>query len=267
MAKWVLSFVGLLAFAAGPAAADVFIVADIFKFKDIVVFEEIDIYKDVYVNVLVDSFPDSVAESDAIVNQTNELNYACENCAEKRDTIIDSANFNSGIATVNQAAGNNNNQGSAISIAIDVLKDAPPGEGTDSFAEAQAAAQQSNLDNRIEAVNLLFRDAIIERSVNDNIGVVHVNQAAGNNNNQLNELAIALGLSGAGVALAEADLGQFNSGNTNWESDDGIPSPVGINKLALINDSVNRNTGVIGVNQTAGNMANQANVVAFAAAE
>jgi hypothetical protein len=30
---------------------------------------------------------------------------------------------------------------------------------------------------------------------------------------------------------------------------------------------VNGNTGVIGVNQTAGNMANQANVVAFATAE
>jgi hypothetical protein len=35
-------------------------------------------------------------------------------------------------------------------------------------------------------------------------------------------------------------------------------------KAATINGSVNGNAGVIGVNQTAGNMANQANVVSFA---
>jgi hypothetical protein len=96
-----------------------------------------------------------------------------------------------------------------------------------------------------------------------------VNQATGNNNNQANGLAIAVGLRpGGGVAIAEADLGQFNTYNTVLESNDagGSDAQVGINKSATITGSVNDNTGVIGVNQTVGNMANQANIVAIAAA-
>jgi hypothetical protein len=267
MSRWLLSFAVLLAFTAGPALATVDVLANIDKTKTVDVLEFINIRKDIFIDVDVPVLPTSAAEAEAIINQDNFVNEACENCAEKQDTIRDSANDNSGVITVNQAAGNNNNQGSAIAIAVDTrIEQNGNTDGEDSFAEAQASAQQTNSDSLVEAVNLIFRDTLIENSINNNTGVVHVNQSAGNTNNQANELAIALGLSGAGVALSEAALGQFNAFNTVFESDqDG--ANIGINKTATIYESVNGNSGVVGVNQTSGNLANQANVVAIAAAQ
>jgi hypothetical protein len=288
----------LLAFAATPAIAEVHVFATIDKYKDIFVTEDITITKNITVTADVTSTPNSVAEASSIVNQVNTRNSACENCAEKLDTIINSLNTNSGISVLNQSAGNNNNQQSSIAVAVDLGGGGgtpPTPDPTDtSFANAQASAEQQNgaiynivrdgetdmlleailVDgegNTVHAVNLVFRNALIQDSINSNSGVVHVNQATGNNNNQANQLAIAVGLRpGGGVAIAEADLGQFNSHNTVLESNDSgdaqTPAQVGINKSATLTNSVNNNTGVIGVNQTVGNMANQANVVAIAAA-
>jgi hypothetical protein len=271
MHRWVLS-VALFAFVAAPAAADGDLYWTVYKDKDIYVSEWITINKNIDIDVDVDVDADSVAEALALLNQNNEYNKACDNCAEKRDTIDGSVNDNSGIVSVNQAAGNNNNQGDAIAIAIDDTSggggDIPP-DAEDSFADSQAHVEQNNRYNDIDAVNLAFRDALITGSINGNSGVIHVNQATGNNNNQGNALSVALGLQGTGVALAEADLAQDNYLNENYESDsqghrDG--DPIGINKTATITGSINDNSGVIGVNQTAGNMANQANVVSVAAA-
>jgi hypothetical protein len=287
----------LLALAA-PASATVNVFATIDKTKDITVLEHIIINKQIQVIARVVSTPTSVAEAAVIINQDNRANRACENCAEKIDNITNSITANSGIVVTNQAAGSNNNQGSSIAIAVDFggggETPPPPGDpGDTSFANAQASVEQQNghpvlplaelpgnfntvpeprccdLGNHIDAVNLVFRNALITGSINSNTGVVHVNQSVGNNNNQANGLAIAVGLRpGGGVAIAEADLGQFNTCNVNLESNEsnGNGLQVGINKDATITGSVNANTGVIGVNQTAGNMANQANVVAFAAA-
>jgi hypothetical protein len=152
-------------------------------------------------------------------------------------------------------------------VAVDVEVGDGNGGGTDhGFGHAQAHAEQDNTYNLVDAVNLLFRDSLIDRSINGNLGIVHVNQATGNNNNQANGLAIGVALVGQGVALAEADLGQVNTCNEVYESDSG-GGDFGINKTATIVDSINGNQGVVGVNQTAGNMANQANIVAIAAAQ
>jgi len=294
MHSWVWATGVLLAFAA-PASANVNVFATIDKDKDIFVFENITITKDINVTAVVNSVPTSVAEASAIINQDNIKNRACENCAEKLDTLENSITSNSGIVVSNQSAGNNNNQGSSIAVAVDLGGGgAPPTTPGDdySFANAQASVEQQNgepvpnplngtpmsldtvenccrLGNDVFAVNLVFRTALITGSINSNTGVVHFNQATGSNNNQANALAMAVGLRpDGGVAIAEADLGQFNTCNTVLESNDafGDDVSVGINKSATITGSVNDNTGVIGVNQTVGNMANQANVVAIAAA-
>jgi hypothetical protein len=126
--------------------------------------------------------------------------------------------------------------------------------------------------NLIDAQNLIFRDALISDSLNNNSGVVAVNNSAGNLNNQGNVLSIAFSLAPEGVALAESDLGQFNSWNRVFESDtetqddqgDTVPLGIGINKQANITGSINGNTGVLGVNNASGNMANQANVFSVA---
>ncbi len=271
MRKWVL--VGLavsLALGLATAFADVTVTATITKTKDKRVVETLNKVKTVNLNVLVRPTVDKFSESEAIVNQSNTDNEVCENCAEKRDTILNSGNSNAGVLTINQSAGNMNNQGSAISIAIDEPQppnQTPSGTG---FAEAQASVDQRNglgpdpeegdpaiLPNLVDSINILFREATITSSLNGNTGVVYVNQSPGNMNNQANALSIALSFD-AGVALSEADLGQFNTGNTVLETN--------VTKTATITASVNGNRGVIGVNQAAGNMANQANVVSIAVA-
>jgi len=274
MRKWIiLSLAMWFGIGIGTAYADVTVFATIDKDKDKFVFEQINKDKHVDLFVTVDVNVIKAAESDALVNQRNFANEACENCAEKRDFIENSGNFNSGIVTVNQAAGNMNNQASAVSVAIDVRTTPPVGADVPApdpddrgFAEAQAAADQRNENNLVESVNLLFRDSLISGSFNGNTGVVHVNQAAGNMANQANVLSLAAAFT-PGVALSEADLGQVNTFNTVLESDNGGTVFVGVHKSATITASVNGNTGIIGVNQSSGNMANQANVVSFAATQ
>jgi len=289
-AKWLASASALAlglglatAFVAPPASADVFVTATITKDKDITITETIHITKIVDIDAVVVIVTDKAAESDALVNQTNDLNEACTNCDEKTETTFNSGNSNAGILSVNQAAGNMNNQGNVVSAALDVRVGTPPDGGDEpapseigGFAESQAAAEQDNVLNIVDTINLLFRDSTIQDSYNDNTGIVHANQASGNMNNQANVLSIAVSLLGTNtlpaVALSEADLGQNNTANLNLESDAGdpggdptLPATIGINKTASLIGSVLGNTGIVGINQSAGNMANQANVVALSA--
>ena len=289
------------------AMADVFVVATIDKTKDITVTETITINKNVSAAGLVNVVADKFAEADAIVNQSNHGNRACENCAEKTDQIgstdpsaaaDDSVSGNTGYVSVNQAAGNMNNQGNAVSVAIDsgtfgggTPPPPPPPTGTGQqatggvgFAEANASVEQINGGfnsgegsitsdpNIVDSINIVFRNALITNAINDNTGVVQVNQSPGQMNNQSNVLALAFSERPGGVALAEADLGQFNQNNQSLESDGQqvsgtaiIGDGVGVNKTASITGSINNNIGIVGVNQAAGNMANQANIVSFSA--
>jgi len=284
---------------ANSASADVFVEADITKHKDITVTENITINKTIDLSVTVSIIPEKAAEADGIINQENQSNEACGNCAEKADTIIDSigggtSGQNSGIVNVNQSSGNMNNQGNAVSVAVDFIivpptvpptvpPDVPPpppqqlvGGG---FANSQAHIEQVNgneLDdeegeegNLVDTVNLLFRDALIDNSINGNQGIVNVNQSPGQMNNQANLVSVAVSFAAGGVALSEADLGQVDSGNQAHESASnpvsGADPLIGINKTATIDGSINNNTGIVGVNQASGNMANQANNVSAAA--
>lgn len=273
---------------ATAASADVFVEADINKTKDIDVTETITITKIINLDVAVVVVPTKAAESTGIINQVNDDNEACGNCAEKRDEIIGSignGGQNSGIVNVNQSSGNMNNQGNAVSVAVDFVVIPPttptpndPGDPVDpdgGFAHSQAHIEQVNGEeseegegNLVDTVNLLFRDAVIEASINGNQGIVNVNQSPGSMNNQANLVSLAVSFADGGVALSEADLGQVNSWNDVHESDatpvSGQNPLIGINKNADITGSINNNTGIIGVNQAAGNMANQANNVSAA---
>jgi hypothetical protein len=230
----------------------------------------------ILVSTLVDaratvrSTPEKFAESMVTANQSNADNKACGNCAEKDDLITGSGNNNSGIISLNQASGNNSNQGTIVSVAIDIDSE-DDGDPTDDetpstvgFAHASAAATQSQTNNTIDTVNLIYRDAVINGSLNSNTGLVYANQSSGNMNNQLNTLSLAFSLASSGVALSEAALGQFNAGGRVGESTS-TNSTVGINKLSRITNSLNDNVGIFGVNQSSGNMANQANIVSVAA--
>lgn len=309
-----------LLLGAGPAFADVFVAVDVFKTKDIDIVERIEIAKAVTVNAFYAGAVVKAAESDVIVDQVNLGNEACTNCDEKTDTLVNSGNSNSGVLSINQAAGNMNNQGNVVSAAVDAVVGGgggtppPPPDPADpaGVANSQSALEQENgvwvkfgfdvtvsparpLDERWESdvdfshlfvvaegntvrtVDIIFRDATLQNAVNNNSGIAQVNQSPGNMNNQANSLSLAVSLADNGVALAEADLGQINAGNTVFESDvvgsslecngtcDDVPPAIGINKTATITGSILGNTGIIGVNQSAGNMANQGNNVSFAA--
>lgn len=279
----------LAALLASPAFADGEITASTLQNKTITVTETINFDVQVDSELTVVLAPQKFAESLAVANQSNFGNKACENCAEKQDIIIDSANDNTGILSINQASGNANNQGTLFSAAVDVAlpgfddpppPDAPPPvEGEFGFAEASAAVDQRNgtssatglegEGNIVDTVNILFRDAAISGSFNGNTGLVFANQSAGNFANQVNVLSLAFSLAPSGVALAEADLGQINAQNQVMESDtevdDDAPAAVGIVKAAALTGSFNGNVGVFAANQSVGNMSNQANVLSIAA--
>jgi len=263
---------------AAPALADVNVYADIDKEKTITVIETITITKIVNLTADVTTVGDQAAEALAIANQENADNYACENCAEKQNYILGSVLTNTGITNVNQSVGNMNNQGNITAIAIDL----PPGGGggipeRSGFANAQASVDQKQglvivgyvtdtetgeilgpiyevSPNVVNSINILFRESLIQGSINHNVGVTNVNQAAGQMNNQANATALAVCLDGA-VALSETDLGQYSLGNQVYETF--------TLKTASILGSINENQGVTFVNQTSGNMANQGNALSL----
>jgi hypothetical protein len=282
-----------------PASADVNVFATISKTKDIHITETIAINK--YVNLTVHALGityNAAAEADAIVNQENTHNRVDSSHEQLDVDIADVNNFgidldasiagsitgNTGIVNVNQDVGNMSNQGNEVDLSI-----ATPAVGTGVthtpvLVHAQSEAQQVNQGNAVwhgedpthlhvapgselpvvSLVDGFNEGASITDSINSNIGIVNVNQNAGNNNNQANSEALAVALDLAGVALSEAALGQVNSNPTNQEN--GFPAvfEFGVSKQANMTGSLNGNTGVGGVNQAAGNMANQANIFSLA---
>lgn len=174
------------------------------------------------------------------------------------NTLIgNSFNGNSGIIQGNQDVGNMANQANVVAVAV---SDA----GT-VYSDASSALTQKNSGNTVVSSTWIndqifptvvpTKTAWIQDSINGNSGVMNINQNAGNMNNQFNGVSMAIATE-AVVALSEADLGQFNVGNSVTETN--------TVKFDLIDNSVNGNSGVTTVNQTTGNMNNQATVVSFA---
>jgi len=272
----------LLGLSAIPASADVIVTATLTKDKDVHVFVEILKDKLVFLDATVDLTPFSAAEALAIANVTNTGNSVGQSVEGatpgitnyeiyRRADIGFSVNTNSGIVELNQDVGNMANQGNVLAFTA-VFSE---GETTEipntTYAEAEAWVEQDNTNNTVTHLEdpidgVPFNPnndvlggnrnivATIRNSINGNSGIVGVNQNAGNMANQTNAVAMAVGF-GTVAALSEAALGQENSGNTVTEA--------GVSKLAYVADSITGNQGVVHVNQSAGNMANQSNVFAL----
>jgi hypothetical protein len=286
------SALALALFAATQAAsADVNVFASIQKTKDITITENITITKTV--DILVQAINldyGAAAEADAIVNQENfdnqvdhtqkqltptpgqELdNYGIDLTA----TIDASVNGNLGIVELNQDVGNMANQGNQVALAV-VFPEA--GADPSVVVNSQSEAEQINQNNQVRhledpvdpqtpapTVNFVtppHLEADINNSINGNVGIVNVNQNAGNMNNQANSEALAVGIDLVGVALSEAALGQVNGVHeaTTRENEANTVVEAGVIKSASISGSINGNVGVGGVNQAVGNNANQANI-------
>ncbi len=265
--KRVLQIVGITGaislLMGSQALADVFVTADITKFKDITVTVDVFKQKEVFIFVTQTLFAEGAAEADAIANQSNQENEVTgvDGGAfgiQKAADITNSVNGNQGVVGLNQDTSNMVNQANLVSLAL-----TNTGYGTEeaSLTNSQAEAEQINTANSVTHFEVLDVDLVpdltasIEGSINDNSGVVGVNQNAGNMNNQLNALALAVGL-GSKFALSEASLGQFNTSQ--------FVDEIETVKSNLIMASVNGNSGIVGVNQSTGNMNNQASLVSMA---
>lgn len=266
-----------------PAQASLDLLATITKTKDITVTQNVRIEKNIFIDVFLEREYAGAAEADALSNQLNDRNRVEANLKDRpsgpevdgvtayginRHALIrGSINTNSGIVGVNQDVGNMVNQANVVAVAVTTTPATAPDPtapgGTrriGSVANSQAEADQVNTANEsihreVFSPERIDRSAIIEGSVNGNSGVVGVNQNSGNMNNQLNKLSIAIG-PGAHVALSEAALGQVNANNKVLE--------VGTVRENRISGSANTNAGIVGINQSSGNMNNQAAVVSMA---
>ena len=252
--------VGLGVGLANPAFATVTVTVDVEKDKIIDV--NISITKDVSVTVevTVEQEGDGAAEAQALANVVNQGNVVQLDSMIYDATMVGSVNANTGLTEVNQAVGNMGNQGNLVAVAL--------ADTGNAFADAQAEVDQLN-DNggtsRVEfsVFNATIGDPLdpLEGSVNDNLGVTQVNQDAGYMNNQTNAVAVAAGIASDDddvlVALAEAALGQENV--------DQIYNATTNTHTATITDSINNNTGITQVNQSAGAFGNQGTVVAVGA--
>jgi hypothetical protein len=256
----ILALAALVGAQAVPADAFVAVTALIEKEKDVFVDERITKTKTVTITVDMLKVAVGAAEAQALSNQINAVNFSgpfqegdISMLLEKHVSIVDSVNSNTGIVGVNQDAGNTVNQANVVALALTNSQTA--------VTNAQAEASQFTVFNRSVHEELtvdLSGDltSTIVRSVNGNAGIVGVNQNVGNSNNQTNTVALAVGI-GSLFALSEAALGQVNVGNHVHE--------ISTVKYNTIVDSVNGNTGIVGVNQATGHMNNQASAVSVAA--
>ncbi len=214
--------------------------------------------------VLVASYgiitPEGAAESDVVVKQYNvdqAVDHQHSIFGQPNPLVLDasitgSINGNEGVIQLNQDVGNMVNQGNVASVSITSSETA--------FTDANAAATQYNAGNiSVTTVPLAIdnfnKQALIQDSINGNSGIIHVNQNSGDMNNQLNITSAAFG-EGSVAALADSELGQFNTGNQVFD--------VNTQKRDRILGSVNGNTGIVNVNQSSGKFNNQATMVSFA---
>jgi hypothetical protein len=259
--------------AASPAFADVTATMNVTKDKIVVIEQPTTIIKKVDTVVTYRGTLTDAATAQALVNSSNTGNSVTSSRDNDREdgvnTAGDDANMgivrkalvegsvlrNLGIGQLNQDTGNFANQGNVVSAGLDFGKDA--------FANAEAYAEQLTTGNTVRhrEGSVAPRanppiDAIVRGSFNNNQGVFMGNQNSGNVNSQHNVLALAVADS-AIWALSDAGLNQVNAGNSAFETNSV--------KRDLITGSVNNNTGIVMVNQSVGNMNNQATVVSIAA--
>jgi hypothetical protein len=128
-------------------------------------------------------------------------------------------------------------------------------EDADAVLSSNALAVQNLQANTVTDIAAGHR-AEIDNSFNDSLGVIGVNQSTGGPNNQANVYAASFASADvAALRLNDADVVQRLR-------DNGLTSQVD-SLTAGIHGSFNATSGVVGVNQAAGSLNNQANMVAL----
>ena len=159
--------------------------------------------------------PIAVAQGAAALNQTFlqavRGNVLTEVNVNRLVSLSNSGSGNAGIVDVNQEAGNLNNQANLRAIAV---------LGAEQQLQVlSVSGAQQRVHNQL-TVTGGTRETQIVNSFNNTTGVVGVNQSAGNANQQLNQLAVAIGFAAGSDALAVTDvtLGQVSAENKLTET-------------------------------------------------
>ncbi len=174
-----------------------------------------------------------------------------------------------------------------INIDEDILKDKALFIQVESMimpegaAEAEAVVNAENeiVTNALDSSEVLGLDldASIANSISTNSGITHVNQDVGNFANQGNVVAFALTTGASSVSDAQSWVEQDNDDSSlvQVENDTGTEivdepgkPPIVVVKfdetrVATLDTSVVGNSGIIGVNQNAGDAVNQHNAVSL----
>lgn len=186
------------------------------------------------------------------INDTQESidNYV-NNLGTPNDALLEEAAHNStGNLGANVAAGDNNQQANNVAVANTEA-------GDEAFVFATIDVSQTGRWN--DVVNIgNDNNATLENALYELSGVAGANVAAGANNQQKNDLAMANGESKFGAessyAKAYVDVSQYSTSNDAYN--------LGSDNMAVLNDAVNDISGVVGANVAAGSGNQQSNAVA-----
>jgi len=248
----VLMAISLMALAV-PALADCDLdfTVDVTKTATVDKYVSIDKYFTFVVTAYID--PDALAECDVFKCDLNEHNKVDSYLGTYTDDLTCSFNNFTGIGQANQAAGYGNNQGNIVAAAI---------VSTDKKVAAmtEVAVEQKSYFNTLYS-ELDYSFDTISGSFKEFTGIGQANQSAGHMNNQNNVVAISAGLTdrcGDDGVVAANDTYLTQKNSANWA----FPSyALNVN---TVTNSFNNFTGIGQVNQAAGSMNNQANVVSIA---
>jgi hypothetical protein len=191
-----------------------------------------------------------ITSGQALVTQVQISNVMQEGLAASLAVVRDSFQNNRGIIGANQNTGNLNNQANVQVIAH--VSDGP------TIRLGEATVEQRLSDNTIVTSGAARHD-LIESSFGGTVGIVGINQSAGNLNNQANVVVLTIGKGAGVVALEDSTLGKVNTGNKL------IPGPAGPRSDVIIGSFAGFR-GLAQVSQSAGDLnqiSNTMNVSVF----
>lgn len=203
-----------------------------------------------HVNGWID--PKALAECDVWKCDINAANNMQLFASLFVDEIFGSFTGFIGIGQANQAAGYSNNQGNIVAAALVNEKEAA--------AMTEVKVGQGNFCNDLDASLTISIDKI-SCSFNAFQGIGQANQSAGSMNNQNNVVAISAGL---GDSCYGSDLVATNDTYLTQANTRGDVKVCFVANSNSVSSSFNNFTGIGQVNQSAGSMNNQANIVSIA---
>jgi hypothetical protein len=250
-----------LALPPGPPSSDKCcdVHFDVDVDKDVTITKDvtIDKYFTFFVAACID--PKAIAECDVWKCDYNANNVANLQLALFDDKICDSFKNFVGIGQANQAAGYMNNQGNIVAAALV--------QANEVAAMTEVGVDQENYSNCLTA-SFTFSFDSISGSFNRFEGIGQANQSAGSMNNQNNVVAISAGLadssSGWCGSYGSKDLVATNDTFLTQANTEGHVQACGVVTANSVSGSFNGFEGIGQVNQSAGSLNNQANIVSIA---